>query len=113
MRIDVLRGQAGKVRIVGGDPTHVRCRGEDVIVGVTVNAETGMTLDICILDNEQAESLTDWLQPMLELVGARVLITDDAHGLKTTADQAGVHHQVCRQHVTPNLLAFIAKAAKS
>jgi transposase-like protein len=106
-----LRGQAGKVRIVGGDPTHVRCGGEDVIVGVTVNAETGMTLDICILDNEQAESLTDWLQPMLELVGARVLITDDADGLKTAADQAGVHHQVCRQHVTPNLLAFIAKAA--
>jgi transposase-like protein len=106
-----LKGQAGKVRIVGGDPTHVRCGGEDVIVGVTVNAETGMTLDICILDNEQAESLTDWLQPMLELVGARVVITDDADGLKTAADQAGVHHQVCRQHVTPNLLAFIAKAA--
>ena len=106
-----LRRQAGKVRIVGGDSTHVRCGGEDVIVGVTVNAETGMTLDICILDNEQAESLTDWLQPMLERVGARVLITDDADGLKNAADKAGVTHQVCRQHVTPNLLAFIAKAA--
>jgi transposase-like protein len=102
-----LSGQ--KVRIVGGDPTHVRCGGEDVIVGVTVNAETGVTLDICILDNEQAESLTDWLQPILERVGARVLITDDADALKTAADQAGVHHQVCRQHATPNLLSFIAK----
>jgi transposase-like protein len=106
-----LRRQAGKVRIVGGDPTHVRCGGEDVIVGVTVNAETGMTLDICILDNEQAESLTDWLQPMIELVRADVLITDDADALKAAADRAGVHHQVCRQHVTSNLLAFIAQAA--
>jgi hypothetical protein len=76
-----------------------------------VDAETGVTLDICILENEQAETLTDWLKPMIELVGARVLITDDADGLKTAADQAGVHHQVCRQHATPNLLTFIAKAA--
>jgi transposase-like protein len=106
-----LSKQAGKVRIVGGDPTHVRCAGEDVIVGVAVNAETGMTLDICILDDEQAESLTDWLKPMIELIGARVLITDDADALKTAADHAGVHHQICRRHVTPNLLAFVAQAA--
>jgi transposase-like protein len=102
---------AGGVRIVGGDPTHVKCQGEDVIVGVTVDAEEGMTLDICILENEQAETLTDWLKPMMELTGAEVLITDDADGMKIAADEAGVHHQLCRQHTTPNLLDFIAKAA--
>ena len=111
LREDWLGGQAGRVRVVGGDPTHVRCQGKDVIVGVTVDAEAGTTLDICILDNEQAETLTGWLKPMIEMVGARVLITDDADGLKIAADQAGVHHQVCRQHATPNLLAFIAEVA--
>jgi len=111
LREDWLGRQAGRVRVVGGDPTHVRCQGKDVIVGVTVDAEAGTTLDICILDNERADTLTDWLKPMIEMVGARVLITDDADGLKTAADQAGVHHQVCRQHATPNLLAFIAEVA--
>jgi transposase-like protein len=107
-----LQQQAGKVRVVGGDPTHVRCSGEDVVVGVVVDDERGITLDIALLENEQTETLKEWLLPMLELVGAEVLTTDDADGFKEVADEAGVRHQICRRHVTTNVLTFIAETAE-
>jgi transposase-like protein len=104
--------RAGEVRVVGGDPTHVRCNGEDVVVGVAVDAQEGFTLAIDILENEQTETLYQWLQPILELVEAKVLTTDDADALKTVADRAGVEHQICRRHVTTNVLDFIAETAE-
>ena len=111
MRQAWLASQAGKVQVIGGDPTHVRCQGKEVVVGVVVDGERGMVLDIHILDDERAETLVAWLSPIIEAVGAEVLITDDADGFKEVADQAGIHHQVCRRHVTLNVLDFIAKTA--
>lgn len=35
-------------------------------------------------------------------MGANVLVTDDADGLKTIADEVGVQHQVCKAHVVRN-----------
>lgn len=104
--------QGGKVRVVGGDPTHVRCKGEEIVVGVTVDDEQGLILDIRVLDNEQTETLKAWLLPVLEQVRAEVLTTDDADGFKEVADEAGVRHQICRRHVTANVLTFIAEAAE-
>jgi transposase-like protein len=107
-----LQQQAGKVRVVGGDPTRVRCGGKDVAVGVAVDDERGITLDIVLLENEQTDTLKTWLLPILELVGAEVLTTDDADGFKAVADEAGVRHQICRRHVTSNVLTFIAETAE-
>jgi transposase-like protein len=104
--------RAGRVRVVGGDPTHVRCGGEDVVIGVAVDAQEGFTLTIDVLENEQTETLYEWLQPILELVNAKVLKTDDADAFKSVADRAGVDHQICRRHVTSNVLDFIAETAE-
>jgi hypothetical protein len=103
---------AGKVSVVGGDLTYLQCRGDRLAVAVAVDAQTGVTLDIEILDNEETETLEGWLKPLLELVGAKVLITDDQDGFKAVADKAGVSHQICRQHVTRNVLDFVAKTAE-
>jgi hypothetical protein len=35
-------------------------------------------------------------------VGAQLLVTDDADGFKTVADQVGMQHQVCKAHVLRN-----------
>lgn len=110
LRANWLRQQEGKVRFVGADPTRVRRAGEDVIVALAVDAQHGPVLEIVLLDNEQAETLRGWLQPLLEHVGAEVLVSDDADGFKAVADAANVGHQVCRRHVTANVLAFIAEA---
>lgn len=102
----------GKVRVVGGDVTRVSCGGNEVVVGVAVDDEQGITLDIVWLENEQTETLKTWLLPILKMVNADVLTTDDADGFKQVADEAGVRHQICRRHVTNNVLAFIAEAAE-
>ena len=81
--------QAGRVRVVGGDPTHARCGGEDVVLGVAVEAREGSILTIDVLDNEQTETLCQWLQPLLEAVDADVLKTDDADAFKAVADRSG------------------------
>jgi transposase-like protein len=107
-----LEQHRGRVRIVGGDLTYVQRQGEGVIIGVAVDAQQGITLDITILDNQETETLKAWLQPILELTGAEVLISDDANGFKAVTDEAGVDHQVCRRHVTLNVLDFVAKTAK-
>jgi len=107
-----LEQGSGKIAVVGGDLTYLRCSGDQVAVAVAVDAETGVTLDIEIVDNEETETLKGWLKPLLDLVGAQVLTTDDQDGFKAVADEAGVGHQICRQHVTRNGLDFVAKAAE-
>ena len=104
--------QKGKVAVVGGDLTYLRCQGESVAIAIAVDDQTGVTLDIEILENEESETLAAWLDPLLDLVGADVLLTDDQDGFKTVADERGVNHQICRQHVTRNVLDFTAQTAE-
>ena len=42
-------------------------------------------------------------------MGAQVLVSDDADGFKTVADEVGVQHQVCKAHVLRNTEALIDK----
>jgi Transposase IS66 family len=42
-------------------------------------------------------------------VGAEVLVSDDADGFKTVADEVGVQHQVCKAHVLRNTETLIEK----
>jgi transposase-like protein len=103
---------AGKVSVAGGDLTYLSCRGERVAVAVAIDVQAGVMLDIELADNEETETLQGWLDPLLKLIGAEVLITDDQDAFKTIADQAGVSHQICRQHVTRNVLDFVAQTAE-
>lgn len=107
-----LTRMTGKVSVVGGDLTYLSCRGDTVAVAVAIDSQAGVLLDIEIVDNEETETLQRWLEPLLKLVGAEVLITDDQDAFKTIADEASVSHQICRQHVTRNVLDFVAQTAE-
>ena len=104
--------QEGKAAVVGADLTYLRCKGEKVAIAITVDDQTGVTLDIEMIENEESETLSEWLEPLLDLVGAEVLLTDDQNAFKTVADEAGVRHQICRQHVTRNVLDFVAQTSE-
>lgn len=108
-----LEQRKGKVRFVGADLTQVRCAGEDVVVALAVDGQHGLMLEIVLPEDEGAETLKAWLQPLLEAMEAEVLITDDADSFKEVADAAGVRHQVCQRHVVTNGLAFVAEAAEA
>ena len=101
-----------KIKVVGGDLTYVQCKGDKVVIGLAIDAQEGILLDIEVLDNEETDTIQAWLQPLLELVDAEVLITDDQDGFKKVADEAGAAHQICQRHAKPNLLDFIAKTTE-
>lgn len=107
-----LEQTAGKVSVVGADLTYLRCRGEKVALAVAIDAQTGVTLDVEILDNEETETMRAWLGPLLKLVDAEVLSSDDQDVFKAVADSEDVRHQICRQHVTRNVLNFVAQTAE-
>jgi transposase-like protein len=96
-----------RTRALGADLTSVKCKGQWLPLGITVDAITGWTLSIDNLSGEDAQTLKAWLQPIVEAVQARVLVTDDADALKTAADENGMDHQVCKSHVGRNTDALI------
>jgi transposase-like protein len=95
------------VAALGGDLTSVKCKGEWLTVGVTSDAIDGTALTIDILENGQADTLTDWIHDIAEAVHAQVLVSDDADGFKTAADDNGLGHQVCKAHVLRNTEAWV------
>jgi len=59
-----------RIRVIGADVTRVKCKGEELAVGVVVDDMTGIELTIDILEDETAESQLAWLQEIAQLVGA-------------------------------------------
>jgi Transposase IS66 family len=78
-------------------------------LGITVDPMSGLALSSDALTAEDAKTLKDWIEPIAGSVGATVLVTDDADGFKTVADEVGVQHQVGKAHVLRNTDAWIDK----
>src|SRR5438046_3596979 len=87
---------------LGGDLTSVKCKGEWLPLGITVDPISGLALTIDALAAQDIKTLQDWIEPIAKSVGATVLVTDDADGFKTVADEVGMQHQVCKAHVKRN-----------
>ncbi len=96
-----------KTKAVGGDLTSVKCAGQWLHLGISVDALSGLALTIDELKAEDAETLKEWMEPIAKSVGAQVLVTDDADALKTVADELGLEHHVCKSHVKRNTQALI------
>ena len=92
---------------VGGDVTSVKCRGQWLPLGLSVDATSGLVLTVDRLSNEEAGTLTQWLAPIAQATGAQLLVSDDADGFKIVADDSGLEHQVCKSHVGRNTDALI------
>jgi hypothetical protein len=101
--------QGRKIRVLGADLTRVQCQGESLVVGVVVDDVTGIELSVDILDDESADTQVAWLREIADLVGAEVLSSDDADAFKTAADELGLEQQICRVHVTGNVLDRVAE----
>jgi transposase-like protein len=100
-----------QVRVVGMDCTHVRVAGKDTPVIQSVDAQTGLILDIMVLPGEDERTILRYMERMSRLTGCRVVLSDDADVFKTAADTLGLAHQVCQQHVVPNTLRLLSEIA--
>ena len=112
LRRSWLQQHRGGVQVIGSDVTQVKCAGTSVAVGISVSGKDGFALDIRVLDDETAETLTSWLQPVAELLDAKVLISDDADAFKLVAEALGLKQQQYRAHVTKHVLNTIAELAE-
>jgi transposase-like protein len=104
-RENLLSGYQTKA--VGADVTSVRCNGKWVTIGIVVDAVNGMVLSIDELSGQDAKQLQAWLEPILEAVGAEVLVSDDADALKNVSDETGRAQQVCKSHVVRNTESLV------
>ncbi len=92
---------------LGGDLTSVKCSGEWLSLGLAVDDTTGLVLTVDELEAQDAAALKEWLEPVAEAVGAKILVTDDADALKAVATDLELEHQVCKSHVKRNTETFI------
>lgn len=92
---------------LGGDVTYVKCRGQWLPLGLTVDETRGLVLTVDRLSGEDTAVLKDWLTPIAEAVGAQLLVSDDADAFKQVAEDLGLEHQVCKSHVKRNTDALI------
>jgi transposase-like protein len=92
---------------VGADLTSVKCKGKWLPLGLAVDDTNGTTLTVDLLPGEDAETLREWLGPVLEATGAQLLVTDDADSFKQVADAHDLDHQICKSHVKRNTEALV------
>jgi len=111
LRRNAVSLPVGKDRVaaLGADLTSVKCKGEWLSVGVSVDAQEGIVLTVDILDNAEAQTLKCWVQEVAAAVGAEVLVSDDADGFKRAADDNGIDQQVCKSHVGRNSEEWVEK----
>lgn len=101
--------QAGQIKVLGMDFTHVQRDGQDQIVAVATAILTGEPIDIELIDAEASVRILPWVREIAEEIGAEVVVTDDADALKTVVDALGCQHQVCRAHVNRNVHALVGQ----
>ncbi len=100
--------QAGKIKVLGLDFTHVKCAGEDQIVAAATTILSGELLDIELIEAEASVRILKWIREIADEIGAEILVTDDADALKTVADELGCQQVICRAHVNRNVHDLVA-----
>jgi transposase-like protein len=103
--------QAGKIKVLGIDFTHVKCAGQDEIVAVASAILTGALIDIELVEAEGSVRVLQWIREIADEIGAEIIVTEDADALKTVAEALGCQHQICRAHVNRNTQDWIAQLA--
>lgn len=99
----------GKVEVIGADETVMKVRGKKVVLGFVVDAKRGETLGIEVLVEQDALAFVDWLRKYAEVLGARVVVSDDLSTYKPAVEELGLEHQVCLAHVRKNLTRRLKK----
>jgi transposase-like protein len=100
---------AGRVRILGADETAFSVKGEEVVVGFVVDAQSGKTLGFEVLFEGDGGAFRRWLEPYAKELEAEVLVSDDNDSYGIAAAGLGLSHQLCIAHVRK----YVAKRANS
>jgi transposase-like protein len=90
---------AQRVRVLGADETVVKVRGKATLLGFVVDGESGRTIGMDVLVEQDSPAFRRWLRSYTERLGVEVLVTDDLATYKPVVEALGLEHQVCLAHV--------------
>jgi transposase-like protein len=92
---------------LGADITGVKVKGKWVSLGLAVDDVEGIVLTVDRLTSQTGEALHEWLAPIVQQVGAEVVVTDDAENFRKAVTKLALPHQICKAHVVRNTEALI------
>jgi hypothetical protein len=107
LRREALHHGGGRIVALGADLTTVRCAGQWLTVGISVDAVRGTVLSLDLLPNGESATLSAWIAELAAVLGAEILVSDDADPFKTAADATGLLQQVCTAHVGRNTASWV------
>jgi transposase-like protein len=87
------------VRVMGLDGAYVRGWGKVQPVLVAVDMGTGQPVTVGYVDEKDPQAVRKFLEPLMQRLGVRVIVTDDLSSYKQAVDALGLEHQVCQFHV--------------
>ena len=80
----------------------MKVKGVTVGVEVVVDAQTGELLGLDLITQENSEAIRSVLQQVMAEVQGEVLVSDNHSAYPEIAEELGVDHQICRNHVKRN-----------
>lgn len=86
-------------RVLGVDGAYVRYRGKTQPVLVVVDLGRGEPVEIGYVDEQDPRAVLRFLRPIVQRLGATVVVSDDLHSFRVATDQLEVEHQVCQFHL--------------
>ena len=60
--------QSKEAKVVGADTTHIKVKGKDVVVGIVVEADNGMVIDIEVLEDETSQTIKSQYTATVSLI---------------------------------------------
>lgn len=88
-----------RVRVLGLDGAAVLGWGEKQGVLVAVDLGTGEPLAVGCVNEYDPQAVRRWLEPLVQMHGITVIVTDDLSSYKIVAEKLQLGHQICQFHV--------------
>ncbi len=90
---------SGRVQVLGVDETVYRVKGEETIVGMVTDGQTGMTLDFTVLGSTDSAAFERWLAPCVRQYRVEVIVSDEHASYGVVTANLGLEQQLCLTHV--------------
>ena len=103
---EIFVKRSGKRAVIGSDGTYVKVKGEKVGLQIVVDDKNSELLGLEIIVSENKEEVLEIINKISEQVDADILVSDDLDTYKGVADEIGLEHQTCRNHIKRNVDAL-------
>jgi len=87
------------VRVLGVDGAYPLLKGKKQPTIVAIDLGSGQPMAVGQVDEANPAAVRRFLEPLVQRLGVKVIVTDDLNSYRKVAEQLGVEQQVCQFHV--------------